>query len=176
MKKEVRGRFPCYTQRLTEDAFPRDMPEDLHPDLRGRWLLEYFGPPNMKDAIDEMLRTDTSNGCLGFVEDYYRIAQYVATLDCRATIVDVGCAAGLQQVFFSQFATYVGIDQYLDKSIKALQPNAQFVEGNFAKLVESEAFVIEPTMFGIANRSLLYQNNNEASIAAFKQFHRLVMA
>jgi hypothetical protein len=176
MKKEVRGKFPFYSQRLTEDAFPRDMPEDLHPDMRGRWLLEYYGPPNMKDAIDEMLRTDTSNGCLGFVEDYFRIGQYVATLDCRTTIVDVGCAAGLQQVFFSQFAAYIGIDQYLDKSVKALQPNARFIEGNFATLVKAKSFVIEPTMFGIANRSLLYQDDNEASIAAFKGFKRLVMA
>lgn len=176
MKKEVRGRFPLFSQRLTEDAFPRDMPDDLHPDLRGRWLLEYYGPPNMKDAIDEMLRIDTSNGCLGFVEDYFRIGQFVATLDCRTTIVDVGCAAGLQQVFFSHFSAYIGIDQSLDKSVKSLQPNARFIEGNFAKLVEAESFVIEPTMFGIANRSLLYQNDNEASIAAFKRFNRLMMA
>jgi hypothetical protein len=183
IKKLVTEIFPTHSGRLIDDALPRGLPEDLHPDLRGRWLLEHYGPSGIHEAIEETLACEARVGglgigpdFLGFIEDYFRIAQYVATLDLRTVIVDVGCCAGLQQVFFSQFEAYIGIDQHLADSVRPLQPNARFVEGNFGKLVNGGTFVIEPGMFGIANRSLLYQEGNAPSIGAFKQFARLVMS
>ena len=181
-KKVVAGKMPQYSERLTDDAWPRSMPDELHRDLRGKWLLEHYGPPGISDAIQEVLDYEAREGgmaigpdFLGFIEDYYRIAQYATTFDLRTIIVDVGCCAGLQQVFFRQFAGYIGIDQRLHGCVRPLQPNARFIEGKFGELVKSGAFVIDSTMFGIANRSLLYQSGNEASILAFKKFTRLLM-
>jgi hypothetical protein len=181
--KIIKALLPEYSRRLVSDALPAKLPPDLHEDLRGMWLLEHYGPSDMRDFIEETLAHEAKVGgmgigpdWLGFIDDYYRIAQYASGLELRTVIVDVGCGAGLQQVFFRDFAGYIGIDQWLPDCVKPINSNARFIEGNFAELVSSGKFVIEENMFGIANMSLLYQAGNEASVQAFRRFPRLIMA
>lgn len=175
--------LPVHTARLTHDCWPKDMPKDLPIDMRGLFLLNHYGPANMRDAINQVLQEEASCGgmgigpeFLGFIEDYYRLAQYVSKFDVRTVIVDVGCCTGLQQVFFSEFAGYIGIDMQLPESAKPLQANARFIKGEFAQLVKSGEFVIEDNMFGIANMSILYTADPAPALAAFKKFKRMLLA
>lgn len=165
------------TDRMVREARPQGMP--LIPDLPAAygigqearaWLLTQYGPARtaaLHPLLTKVLDAD--------IEDYYRLAMYLSQLDLRAKIVDVGCGQGLQQVFFKDFAQYIGISTEKSDPQAVLQDNASFLQGDFAQLVTSGEFVIEPDMVGIANASLLYDEDNEKALALFKRFKRIVL-
>jgi len=165
------------TDRMIREARPKGMP--FIPELPAShglgqeariWLLKQYGP-----TTSGIMQQHMANGVDGDIEDYYRLAMYLSRLDLRSVIVDVGCGAGMQQVFFKDFAGYVGIDTSKSRTPPVLQSNASFLSGDFVELVESGKFTIESHMVGIANASLLYEDDNEEALALFKQFKRLVL-
>jgi hypothetical protein len=155
-------------------------------------LLNYNNTEQFKAYIDNVLENgegyDIDYSFMGFLEDYQNIAEIyqkrirsgvslsgvnIPTVNFR--IVDVGCGSAFQQVFFTKFSEYIGIDLRIPSYLKPQNNNARFVEGRFSSLVESGQFVIEDDMIGIANMSLLYTNNNEKEIEVFNKFKRKII-
>jgi hypothetical protein len=163
--------------RLIKDAIPLDMPESLaYPsapaDNEARlWLLKQYGPTGIQGELSRL----SGRAIKEPLEDYYRLAMFLCKLDLRSTIVDIGCGCGLQQVFFRDFATYIGIDTSGTEQPVVLQPNARFLNGDFAKLVESGELMVGGDMVAIANGTLLYDEDNEAALKCIRQFNRLVL-
>lgn len=118
---------------------------------------------------------------LGFLEDYQSVSEIMSRRIVvqesnwikprNFIIVDVGCAAGIQQIFFNNFTQYIGIDRYLGKHSLNFNENSIFIQGEFSGLVESGEFEITDDMVGIASMSLLYSNNQKA-IKIFDKFKR----
>lgn len=118
---------------------------------------------------------------LGFLEDYKSVSEIMSRRIViqesdwikprNFIIVDVGCAAGIQQIFFNDFTQYIGIDQRLGKNKLNFNDNSVFIQGEFSQLVESGEFEITDNMVGIASMSLLYSNNQQA-IKTFDNFKR----
>lgn len=113
---------------------------------------------------------------LGFMEDYQAIAKAI----CKENIIiDVGCAAGFQQVFFKDFGQYIGINEH-SCGEKVLQKNAHFVIGEFKDVIDDvlENIVDHTPMespwrgkrdiFGIANMSILYAPHTKENLIKFK--------
>ena len=51
------------------------------------------------------------------------------------TVVDCGCGAGLQQVFFNKHKGYIGIDVF--SSFVEVSRNAKFIKGNIPEVLKS---------------------------------------
>ena len=62
------------------------------------------------------------------------------------TIVDCGCGAGLQQVFFNKHAGYIGIDKF--SAFVKISKNAKFIKGDIPEVLEG--MEIDPTYVGIS--------------------------
>ncbi len=94
---------------------------------------------------------------LGFIKDYYHISQLLSGYHAdKLTIVDVGCGAALQHVFFKDFKRYIAIDHEF-AHVKLFTDNAEFINKEFSDLLTYEELIIEPELtIGIANMSLLY--------------------
>ena len=74
---------------------------------------------------------------------YKYISEIIPTY---CTIVDCGCGAGLQQVFFNKHKGYIGIDKFSD--FVKISRNAKFIKGNIPDvLAEMEA---DPTFVGVS--------------------------
>ncbi len=135
----------------------------------------------LKSYIDDLLlngNMDIDDTFLGFLEDYKAYADiiiprildgYPPFLQKRNfTIIDVGCAVGIQHVFFEKCERYIGIDTYISPFVKGTTDNATFIKGKFSSLVSSGQLVIPDNAIGIANMSLLYSNNKDGDIELFK--------
>ena len=152
--------------------------ESPYPERFGFDMVQKIGPqPATAEYIEKMFRhagerhLDIGPEFLGFMDDYYHLAQYLRARARKHTvIVDVGCAGAFQQVFFQDFPGYIGIDLDL-RFVELLSPTASFIEGDFGELVESGKFVANENMIGIANMSLLY-GGGAKSVEAFNRVFR----
>jgi hypothetical protein len=149
--------------------------KDEHDEYHGIRLVRAAGPqPATDNYIRRLCKENPEYGLnvapefLGFMNDYYHIAQYLeGHARPQTVIVDVGCAGAFQQVFFRRFPGYIGID-YRTEFLEALCPNVSFFSGSFDELIESGRFVTTEDMVGIANMSLLY-GGGEKSVEAFNR-------
>jgi hypothetical protein len=163
--------------RLIKDASPLDMPESqAYPsapaDNQTRlWLLKQYGPAGIQGKLKQLSNQTIREP----LEDYYRLAMYLCRTDLRTTIVDIGCGRGLQQVFFQDFANYIGIETTGVEQPLVLQPNAKFLQGGFAKLVSKGKFLVRDDMLAIANGTLLYDDGNESALTCIRRFRRMVL-
>jgi hypothetical protein len=144
-----------------------------------RQLYEACPDPAFAEYISELLDWDDIGAnldgtFLGFVEDYHDIARLYARHQTSSlfTVVDVGCYAGFQHVFFKGFAGYIGIDPsaFLPRLKAFNSVNATYVQGRFAELCE-QGWRPPENSVGIANMSLLYGGGEKS--ADIDWFHRL---
>lgn len=170
-------------EALTMIAEARTIPE--RDALGYRLLTAFDSSPDFAAYVEWLEREDGDlmlgiDRCfLGFIEDYFWLSRYFHPpvrgprgTRKRSVVVDVGCCAALQQVFFRGHDAYVGIDLHGGFQ-RDFHGSATFIKGNFADLVESGEFEVTEEMVGIANMSLLYAcPDQDRNLRAFDRFRR----
>lgn len=150
-------------------------------------MLAALLPPELRQTFRAQVDATCGNGCdiddgfLGFIEDYQHLAAIVESHTIRSpkdhilhfgdrswTVYDVGCCAGFQHILFPFADKYVGIDLWHEPT--PLLPNATFIRGRFAEIVDTLDINPERS-FGIANMSLLYPAR-QSDIDAFDRVFR----
>ena len=76
-------------------------------------------------------------------KEYKLISEIIPTY---CTVVDCGCGAGLQQVFFNRHKGYIGIDKF-SKFVKVSR-NAKFIKGDVPEVLKG--IEIDPTFVGVS--------------------------
>ena len=96
---------------------------------------------------------------LGFFADYFWLARLIPTY---MTVVDVGCATGLQHTLFRNHKKYIGIEREDMIPIRAFTQNAEFIRGDFLSLLDRlDAELDIKNTFGIDNMALWYSRHKD---------------
>ena len=74
----------------------------------------------------------------------YKLISEIIPTYC--TIVDCGCGAGLQQVFFNKHKGYIGIDSYSE--FVEVSRNAKFIKGDVPEVLKD--METDPTYVGVS--------------------------